>query len=601
MISISADHQNSQVTSRECQLSGPSSIAGEQLGSTKRLTLVPILLLTVLAFVLSAPLFSFKAWPHSHEYLRYPFVTDQVADGWRHGHPYPRFLPNACGGYGYPTFVFYPPAFFLLSAPISCLTGSTLFSLYAVVTLSFWLGGLGAYQLSRLFVGDYKLAFLCALVYLLTPYLYTDSLVRGDLTEFLATTLLPWPIYFLFSPSPSLLRRVLLSLSVAAITCAHPLIAMPYLPLLATIILFVPSTTRRSQICDGLAFLTGMAIASPYWLPLVLLRRLVSSDGAFDGYFRFENHFVAWWKFFSRHWGYAGSNATDGNAMSFQLGLPHALVAFAGVCVSARKSRLTQVCTVWYVALLFMMTEPSLPVWNTVPLLRTMQFPWRLLAVTSVCQVILIAQAVAYLNKFSPAICRITLISLTIAMVPWYWPMYFANPAWMERASEVVAAHRSNWLNVTDTYAGANEFTPKTAMKLLTAPPLGDRAVLESEDASQVTFAGDSSRYDIHAKIEMQRPGEVILNQMYLPGWRFVLDGQSIPRKELEAALMDDGRIRVKVTTAGEHEIKASYASPPGEIEGIALALCMLLGLCGYHFYVRALESQPNGLHETAA
>ena len=62
--------------------------------------------------------------PDSHEHLRYPVLTLHFQDAFESGIFYPRWMPDLAGGYGYPTFLFYQPAFFYLSLCFYYLTGS---------------------------------------------------------------------------------------------------------------------------------------------------------------------------------------------------------------------------------------------------------------------------------------------------------------------------------------------------------------------------------------------------------------------------------------------------------------------------------------------
>ena len=40
---------------------------------------------------------------------------------------------------------------------------------------------------------------------------------------------------------------------------------------------------------------------------------------------------------------------------------------------------------------------------------------------------------------------------------------------------------------------------------------------------------------------------EVVINQLYFPGWRVILDGSDIPDRILRSRLQDDGKIRFQI------------------------------------------------------
>lgn len=538
--------------------------------------LLTLLVAFVASILCASQLLHLQSWPASHEGLRYSFLIDHVADSMLHGRAYPRFLPNACGGYGYPTFVFYPPGFFLLASPLACLTGSTLMAVFLTVLFALFTGCVGAYRVSRLFCADPVVAMGCSLLYMTTPYVYSNLHVRGDLSELLATMVLPWPIYFAMAPARSGFgcRRFLLAVSAAAIVLAHPLVAMPFFPMACSLVLLGSKQPWNVRLRDCFAIMVGAGIASPYWLPVMLLKDSVVNQAAFQGYFRFDNHFVCWWQFISPKWGYGDSSLGCSDGMSFQLGLPHAVLSLAGGMIAIKQSRHVRMIGVFYLLLIFMMTRASTGVWEQLPILQKMQFPWRLLSVTSVCQLVLICQLCSWLNSLTVVARRSLIACFVFSFVLWYWPAFFPSPGIIQRADLEITTHRKKWLNTMNTYAGTNEFLPLTATEILDAPPVGDNPIVESVPACRIDPLPGHSRHSIHVQLNASRPTTLILNQLYFPGWRVTIDGNSIPINEL--SLTTDGRMQFPIHETGLHVIHASYTSPPGQSLGIVIGIMLV-------------------------
>ena len=145
-------------------------------------------LLIALSLVPLSPLLVSGTWPVSHEISRYIVLLDGFRDAFLHGILYPRWLPDLFGGYGYPTFCFYQPGFFYAALPFSFLPGYPLVTMYLALLLLFSLGTVGIYKLCAELSGR-TVGLLCAALFVLTPYLYVNLYVRGDLSELAAMLL----------------------------------------------------------------------------------------------------------------------------------------------------------------------------------------------------------------------------------------------------------------------------------------------------------------------------------------------------------------------------------------------------------------------------
>jgi uncharacterized membrane protein len=154
------------------------------------------LLILLAAFLVVTPIIIPCSWPFSHEGTRYIMLLDHFKDAVANGVLYPRWLPDAYGGYGYPLFLFYQPGFFFAALPFSFLPGYPLCTMYIFLIFLFFAGGVGAYKLCKELSGP-LIGFFCSILFLLTPYLYVNLYVRGDLSELMAMLLCPWPIFFL--------------------------------------------------------------------------------------------------------------------------------------------------------------------------------------------------------------------------------------------------------------------------------------------------------------------------------------------------------------------------------------------------------------------
>src|SRR5690606_33612822 len=125
-----------------------------------------------------------------------------------------------------------------------------------------------------------------------------------------------------------------------------------------------------------------------------------SIESILSGYFDFRLHFLYIRQLIKPQWGYGGSEPGPLDGMTFHMGIPLlVLVACVGIWMTLRiaqktfqkrKLTLSQTEVLFFSASLltglslFMTLFHSQFLWETVPLLNFVQFPWRFLSVAIV-------------------------------------------------------------------------------------------------------------------------------------------------------------------------------------------------------------------------
>ena len=166
-------------------------------------------------------------YPMSHSYAPNVIWSYEWAEQFRHGILYPRWMEHTFVGLGSPTFHFYGPFCMYSVLPFSVGLG---LSISTSVLLSFWTAllvmALGMARLTgMLFARRHRwLPGLVAVLTLLSPYALMDVYVRGALAEIWAMALLPWLFVALLRSidSPGLVARFTLILVTAAYALCHP-------------------------------------------------------------------------------------------------------------------------------------------------------------------------------------------------------------------------------------------------------------------------------------------------------------------------------------------------------------------------------------------
>ena len=275
---------------------------------------------------------------------------------------YPRWLPLSHDGLGSPVFYYYPPlAFYAASAFV--LVG---LSVYAALLATFFAGyilsGAGMY----LWLKDQaRTPLLGALLFMVAPYHACNFYLRGAVAEFLATACLPFVMLGLRHLKTR--RRsafVLTAIAYAALICSH----LP-LALLASLFLIGPyaliQCTREPRLWPYViaALGAGVLLGGIYLIPALAL------EPYRDAAKLWENAVLQ-----PQNWTFWRNPVPPGYPAMLLIGAALAIpLLILAVAERSRWAMLGMVCVLLGMGLV--------PVLWTLPLLRSVQFPFRVFPV----------------------------------------------------------------------------------------------------------------------------------------------------------------------------------------------------------------------------
>lgn len=537
--------------------------------------------------------------PNAPDFFRHLVLSELFSEAISAGVWYPRWIPDLNGGYGYPVFVFYQPGYFYVAHLFSLADPPVVRCALTLGAIAL-IGGLGAYRLIRSFFPP-RVSLFFLLMFQLTPYHFTEIYRLGHLSEWIALQLSPWPLHLLYclARTPPDRRAqpwlgIGFALALTGMCYAHPVTLVFFLPTLVAMAcgqgLSLPPRDRPPYFRRAfLGILMAVVLSSPYWLTVATMRRYVNSHAALGGYFDPVTHLLSPVAFvwseadmLSRHLG-----------LSFELGPVHIVLALAGAWWGRRNPFVTT-AFVLYSALLLLMT-PAVPwFWSLYPF-YLVQFPWRLLAVSAVFQLISML-GLARLDRIGDRTAVALAVALVMFTAVWhsdelvFRPMpgnvlespearrmigeSFPAPATfvpVDVATPSARDVRNAMANVRHavpqtrlaTLDGASEWMPITAVGHPLRGPRGE-SFLESLNglASWVANKG-SSKFRLDYVIDVVTSSTVLVNQLYLPGWRVSLNGRAVPDATLRDHVHPDGRIAVSLGP-GRHRLQAWYDGPPG-------------------------------------
>jgi hypothetical protein len=314
-----------------------------------------------------------------------------------------RWIPDLAFGYGYPFFNYRAAVSYYLGLALY-LTGLALpQALNLVYVLSLLASAIGAYLLGRDLFGR-RAGVVAAVVYVYAPYPLLDALVRGNMPESVALAILPF-ILWAFRRLLLIGQARYLLLSAAALALlwlSHNISSLLFTPYLALYVLVVWGSRRRRAhlAATGVALALGIGLTAFFWAPALLeqdevqlhLSRTTRNN---DYHYNFVNltEILAPAQ--------PADTALLNSPLRVPLGLPLALLAGLGTLLALWRWRAALRRTRdgpeddapalldrerWFsvvffalsgVALLFMSTRASLVLWENLPLIPFVQFPWR--------------------------------------------------------------------------------------------------------------------------------------------------------------------------------------------------------------------------------
>ncbi len=379
---------------------------------------MPLITLILAALLAAAPLWG-PGMVNTRGGGDSPFLlqrTHQLAANLRAGVFPVRWMPDAAYGLGYPFFSYYAALPYYLAGLLVLVGVDILTALKLVQTLGFVLAALAMYGWTRGLTRSHWAAWLAAVAYNFAPFHLVNVYVRGDsLSEFYALVFYPlilWSLDRLFvseqAGKSTSLRVTAAALAYAGLILTHNLSAAIFSPfILLYLVILAWRRKKRPWIIGVWSLLIGVLLSAWFWLPAVAELGYVQLGPSTEGYFHYSRHFRAA-DLVQRSLLFDYTISPDGST-PFAMGAAQAaFAALGGLALIVRGLRRRLEARRWFILIglllsTTMITPLSKPLWDHLPLLPVVQFPWRFLSV----QALFTAAATAALASFD--VSRFTL------------------------------------------------------------------------------------------------------------------------------------------------------------------------------------------------
>lgn len=499
-----------------------------------------------------------------------------------------RWTPHMGYGFGFPLFNYYPPLPYLVGELFRLVGFSFITTAKLTFLLSFILSGVTMYILGRELWGKTG-GLLAAAFYIWAPYHSLDVFVRGAMNEAWGLIWFPlilWSAYKLIQES-KFKYMIILALSWFALLTSHNLMVIIFAPLFSLWCLMwltrFKAWGRIPQLILSGVWAAGLAAF--FTLPVFLEKNLVHVETLVVGYYEYVAHFANIRQLlFSRFWGYGASAWMDDDKMAFPVGHLHWILSLVvGTFVLWRLIKTKKLdnpsliacfflAAGWFAT--FMAHSRSTPIWQMIPPLKFVQFPWRFLTLVILSFSLLIG-SLPTLPVFKKFNSKLLVGILIFGVVAWNWE--FFKPEKMGTLTDKEKFSNAAW-DLQQT-AGIYDYLPKDAW---TAPKKPRERLLDIITGKGLLLEESQKTNSARAKIRMDEEGDVRVNIFKFPGWKVFIDG-----KETQVFIHEKeewGRMYIKIPQ-GEHEVAAKLTNTPVRTAGNTISLLTWLGTLTLPFW----------------
>ncbi len=477
----------------------------------------------------------------------------------------PRWALDVHFTYGSP----YPEFNYQLPYYIGYLFNKVGFSLFYSYTLtlalSLFIGAFGMYLFAKKYTTSFA-SLAAAVLYTYTPYRAIDVYVRGTIGESFALAIFPWILYSLarLKEKQNLKNILLLGISVSLLILSHQPSTAFGLPILVGIYFLVELLRRNYKFILSVfaGLFSSFLLTSYYLIPVFAEKGFIKEVLPFNLY----DHFPFIWQLIYSPWGYGASNWGPYDDMSFQIGIVNLVVLLAAIVLLIIKSVRNKKAEKGYLIatilatffVIFMMNIRSSFIWNIFPFTNAIQFPWRLLSITTILSAVLFVFFIKNISgKLLAIFSSIIIIASFSLTVAYFRPgeitatpdNYFLRrylPNQVLQSGEKVS---SEYLDYTENYMPL----PVNATRPTDVPSARVTSILQ---AAQINIT-DSNPFNTKASISSDIDSFININVFYYPGWDI-----SIDNKPVDVILDQYGAMKVFVP-AGDHFLTIKYLDTP--------------------------------------
>ncbi len=482
------------------------------------------------------------------------------------GNIVPRWAGNLNWGFGHPVVMFLYPLPSYVASLFHVLGFSILSSTKLVFAVSYLLSGFSMYYWAKGRWGT-TAGLIAGFLYTFAPYRFVDLTVRGAIGEHVAFVFIPLILFALDGLIKNSKKHIwisLLALSVAGLLLSHNAVSLMMIPIgfLYSIYLVFFETKHRykSSLYIGIGTVLGVLLSSFFLMPAFLEGKYTLRDIVTQG--EVITRMVNPLSFIYSPWNYGG-----GAQFSKEVGIIQWMFVvstmYIVITTKKMKKRIFGFAMLGvFAGSLFLMTEWSIPVWNTVTILQKFQFPWRLLTITVFVTSAIGGFACSFISEKKQQLVLVFTIIMLIITTYQMW-----------KPKEYRLYDDSFFTNIYHGTTDTGESSPIWSVRFMESEAIAPLQIIDGNATIEMLFRNSTKRtYNIHV-IERTR---FVENTLYFPGWIIIDNGTQIPIE------FQDPNWRGRMTfwlEPGEHDIEIIYTDTKLRSVANSMSLVGMFGL----------------------
>lgn len=435
----------------------------------------------------------------------------------------PRYSTVLNNGYGYPLFNFAYPFPYYLALVFKMAGFGFIESIKIVFALTVPLSGFGMYLLSKNLWKNKAAGVVSAVLYMYLPYRMVDLYVRGSIGESLALAIIPFLFFFAVRLKEIHKPYIFISLSsvlLGSLILTHNIMAVYFVPLYIFFCILINSYNKKRFDIQFLYIVAlGIGLSTFFWFPALFEKNniLLSVIPIADR----NLYYVSLSQLIFPSWGY-GVPADAKGAFSYQLGIGviSSILFTAGILVWGSTKKVKTEVSIKFAAIflglwilmLVMVFEPSRFLWEHIPILSEINYPWTLLAPLGFLGTLLVGFVVSKSKS-------LLYVFIGILIVNGFFVIQYAKPEKFVNYED--GYYFTNVANTTSS----NEYTPLWVKKLPKQNPQLPVEVIKGKGSVENIIMHSNK---VSFGTNMETTGIVRINTIYYPGWRIFLDNKMV-------------------------------------------------------------------------
>jgi uncharacterized membrane protein len=500
-----------------------------------------------------------------------------------------RWVEDLGYGYGYPIFNFYGPLPYYVGG-VLVLTGfSALVATKCMFVIGILLSAVTMFFFSKRFFGSLG-GVLSAVFYSYFPYHAVNIYVRGAVGEFYAYAFLPLVFLGLFRlleikegkniNLKNFYTVVTISLGIFLVAVSHNLTLFMLLLLIVPLSILIIALSKQKKdifILILISIVFGLLLSAFYILPAFLEMNYTNVSSQIGGGSDFHDHFVCFSQYLNSPWGFGGSTKGCIDGLSFKLGKFNILLFAVSILLLVAslfkkrwrvQEKLFSLSIVFFVFSIFLTLEMSKFIWESIPLMSYLQFPWRFINFISLFMAFSVGFVIFYIEEQFGKKIGLGILIIVVGLIILSSSKLFVPQSFNSFSNSFYT--QKTYINYTVSKI-SDEYLPKNFSKPSSVGSLPKNLVSISKGKGEI-FKVYKSTKKISFSFKNQTETYIHINIAFYPSWKGYVNG-----KEVKVLKSSNG-MDVKLPK-GSGSFALKFSQTPVEILGNTLSTIAFLAL----------------------